>query len=84
VKSLAGNPSYSYITCDSTKASTQLIEVRGLIEGDHIKPVIKHEFDAFNLDNIAEAFKQLIAGRTTGKIGIMVDDDANKKFDEIN
>jgi len=82
-KSLVGNPSYSHITTDPTKANTQLIEVRGLIEGNHIKPVIKHENNAFNLENMVDAFNQIIDGHTTGKISIMVDGDANKRFDDL-
>jgi len=83
VMSFLNHPNYYFVTVDCTKANDQLIEVRGLIEGGFIRPVIRHEADAFNLGNIAQAFAQSIGGHTTGKIGVVVGKNANlKEFDE--
>jgi len=83
--SLFNHPDYSYFTTDPTKAYLQLIEVRQLIDGGFIVPVIDNSRGKFNFENIAEAFEYSMEGRVTGKLVIQIDDDnCEKKVSELN
>jgi len=73
--SLFNSPKYSYFTTDSSKAHVQLIEVRQLIDGGFIVPVIDHSRGKFNFENIADSFEYSMEGRVTGKLVIHIDDD---------
>jgi len=73
--SLFNHPQYSFFNIDATRGHIQLIEVRQLIDGGFIVPVIDHSRGNFNFDNIAEAFEYSMEGRSTGKLVIHIDED---------
>jgi NADPH:quinone reductase-like Zn-dependent oxidoreductase len=60
-------PQYVYTLCDSTKASTQLADLRQLIEGGLIRPVIDSN-GLFEFKSAIDAFKYSAEGHATGKI----------------
>jgi len=78
VMSLFNNPQYSYFTCNATRAHVQLIEVRQLIDGGFIKPVIDPE-GIFTMDKLGDAFEKSMGGRTRGKIVIIIDEEHYQK-----
>jgi alcohol dehydrogenase len=82
IMSLFNKPSYSLIQCNPTKASTQLLEIRQLIEGGFIRPIYSDE-NIFNIDNIKDAFSKSMEGRTVGKLIVVLSSDAEKKADEL-
>jgi len=75
IKSLVGDtPKYSYPTCDGSKGSTQLLEIRHLIEGGFIKAVLDRESNVFHLHNLSDAFEYSMSGRVVGKVVVIVDE----------
>jgi len=72
------NAQYSHLTVSPQKGQNQLVEVRQLIEGGFIKPLIS-EGNVYNFQNVAEGFAKSMEGHVTGKLVVGIVEDANKK-----
>jgi len=83
LKSFFNSPQYYYVNVDSTKGSTQLIDIRNMIEGEFIKPVIQEQ-NVFNVQDIADAIELNKGGHVYGKVAVRVDADAEKNPDQMD
>jgi len=69
------SPSYSYTIAKGNKGSTQLLEIRHMVEGGLIKPIVDRETNLFSLENLHEAFEYSMSGKVIGKVVVLVDSE---------